>query len=82
MEVIIKASRQGCPDSGHLLEVRDAGSHHSLQSTEVLQQLAALGGPQSRHHFEHRFVVATRAFTPMPGDGESMRFIPNALYET
>ena len=81
MEVIIKTSRQGCPDSGHLFEVGDPGAHDALEPTEVLQQLATLGGPKSRHDLQHRFVIATRALAPMSRDRESMRLIPDALDE-
>ncbi|MEA3183447.1 MAG: hypothetical protein QOI59_6970, partial [Gammaproteobacteria bacterium] len=35
MQVIIKASRQGRPDSGDLFEVGDAGPQYALQPTEM-----------------------------------------------
>ena len=82
MEVIIKASRQGCPDSGHLLEVRDPGAHHPLQSPKVLQQLPPLGRSQTRYNFEYRFIVAPRALAPVAGDGESVSLVADALHET
>jgi hypothetical protein len=79
MEVIIKASSQGCPDSRHLFEVGDPGAHDALESAEVLQQFATLGRAKSRHDLQHRFVVATCTLTPMARDRESMRLVPNAL---
>ena len=81
MEVIIKASRQGCPDSGHLLEVGDARAHDTLKSSEVLEQLATLGGPEAGHHLEHGLVVATGTFAPVAGDGEPVGLIANPLDE-
>ena len=81
MEVIIKTSRQGCPDSGDLLEIRDPCAHDSLQTPEVLQQLAPLRRPQAGHHFEHRFVVTLRTLPSVTGDGEAVRLVPNALHE-
>jgi hypothetical protein len=81
MQVIIKASRQGCPDSGHLLEVRDSRAHHTLKTPEVLEQLTPLGRPESRHHFEHRFVIAAGTLTPVARDGEAVSLVANTLDE-
>ena len=82
MEVIIKASRQRCPDSRDLLEVGDTGPHHPLQATEMLQQLAALRRPESGDHLEHRFIVAAGALAPVTRDGKAMRLVADALNET
>ena len=79
MEVIIKAPGQRCADSGHLLEVRNTRAHHALQSSEVLQQLATLRGPQAWHYLEHGLVVATGALAPMAGDGETVCLVANPL---
>ena len=79
MEVIIKASRQGCPDSGHLLEIGDARAHDALKSSEVLQQLATLRGPEAWHDLEHGLVVATGALAPMAGDGKTVGLVANPL---
>ena len=79
MEVIIKASRERCPDSRNLLEVRHPGAHHSLQSPEVLQELPPLGRPQSGDHLEHRLVVAPGALAPVAGDREPVSLVADPL---
>jgi hypothetical protein len=79
VEVIIKASGQGCPDSRHLLEVGHARAHHTLESSEVLEQLATLRGTQAGHDLQDRFVVAASTLAPMAGDSEAVRLVPNAL---
>ena len=81
MQVIIKASRQGCPDSRDLLEVRHPRTHYALQTAKVLEQLTPLGRPKAGHHFEHRFVVTLRTLTSMARDGKAVRLIANALHE-
>ena len=79
MEVIIKASRERCPDSRHLLEVGHPGAHHSLQSPEVLQELAPLGRAESRNHLEHGLVIAAGALAPVARDREPVRLVANPL---
>ena len=79
MEMIIKASRQGCPDSGHLFEIGDPGAHHPLQAAEVLEQLATLGGTEAWNDLEHGFIVAAGALAAVAGDGEAVRLVPDAL---
>src|SRR5882724_9583112 len=81
VQVIIKASSQCRPDSGDLFKVGGAGAHHTLQPPEVLQELAPLGGAQSRNGFEDRLVVAAGALAPVTGDREAMRFVADALYQ-
>ena len=81
MKVIIKASRQRCPDSRDLLEVGNAGPHDPLQTTEVLQKLAPLRGPESGDHLEHRLIVAAGALAPVTRDGKAVRFIADPLNE-
>lgn len=80
MQVIIKASGERCPDSGNLLEVSNAGAHDTLQSPEVLEELAALRRTQPRDDFQHRFVVTPRAFAAVAGDREPMRLVADALH--
>src|SRR5690349_15427121 len=79
MQMIIKGARQCCPDSAHRLEVVDTGPKQSLHAAEVTQERSSLGRTQSRHGFEHRFVVTTRAALAMSGDREAMCFVANAL---
>src|SRR5260370_13308963 len=81
VQMIIKASSQCRPDSGDLFEVGDAGAHHALQPSEVLQELPPLGRAQSRNGFEDRLVVAAGPLAPVTGDREAMRFVANALYQ-
>jgi hypothetical protein len=81
VEVIIKASRQRCPDSRNLLEVGDARPHHPLQATEMLQKLPPLRGAEAGHNLEHRLIVAARAPAPMTRDREPVRFVADPLYQ-
>src|ERR1700680_2549313 len=81
VKMIIKASSQCRPDSGDLFEVGDAGTHHALQPSEVLQELAPLGRAQPGDGFEDRLVIAASPLAPVPGDREAMRFVADALYQ-
>src|ERR1700689_4959356 len=81
VEVIIKALCECCPDTSDLFEIRSAGAQHALQSAEVAQQGTALGGAQSRHGLENRFVIAAGAATAVATDGEPVRLIADTLQE-
>jgi hypothetical protein len=48
MQVIIKTSGEGRPDSGDLFEIGNARTQHTLQAPEMLQQLAAFRRAESR----------------------------------
>jgi hypothetical protein len=62
-----------------LLEVGDAGAHDTLKASEVLEQLAPLRGPQTRHDLQDRLVVAPGAFAPVPRDREPVSLVPDTL---
>ena len=81
MEVIIKTSASAAPIPDTCAKSVDPGAHHSLQSAEMPQQRAALGRPEPGHDLEHRLVVAPRALAAVPGDGEAMRLVADALDE-
>src|SRR5882724_9846981 len=65
VQMIIKASSQCRPDSGNLFEIGYPGAQHTLQPAEVLQQLPALGRPQSGDGLEDGLVVAAGPPAPM-----------------
>src|SRR6516165_7589404 len=58
MQVIIKGPGERRADTLHLFEFCHAGSHHPLQSPEMLEQRPALRGAEARNGLEHRFGVA------------------------
>src|SRR5262245_7875963 len=81
VKVIINVSGERRTDTGDFLDVRHPGAHHLLQPPEVLEQGPALGGPQTRHRLQHRFVVPAGAFATVASDGETMRLVADSLYD-
>ena len=81
MEVIIKTLGKRRADTGDSFEVSGAGAQDPLQSPEMAQQGATLGGPQSRYRLQYRFVVAARPPAAVARDGKPMRLIADALNE-
>lgn len=53
MQVIIKTSGEGRPDSGDLFKIRDPRAQHPLKAPEVFQQLAALCRTESRDALQY-----------------------------
>jgi hypothetical protein len=79
MEVFIDHLREFAPEATNLNEVIDACTQYSLKAAELLQQLAPLDRSQSRDGFQDRLAVTFGAFSPMPCDRKSMRFVAHAL---
>ena len=79
--MIIKASGERCADSGNLLEVGNAGTHHPLEASEMLEQLTPLGGAEPGDDLQHGLVISARAFAAMPRDREPVGLVPDALHE-
>jgi hypothetical protein len=81
MEPIIDVSGERCPDTGHLLEIRNTRAHHTLQAAEVREERAPSRRAKARHGLQDRFVVASGPLAPMTGDREAMGFVSHALDE-
>src|SRR5688572_25812689 len=79
MQVIINVSRERSADPCDFLYVRHSRAHDLLEAAKVLEQRAALRGAEPRYRLQHGFVVASRPFAPMAGNGEAMRLVANAL---
>src|SRR4051794_30696937 len=81
VEMLVDAFCKCFADACRALEVRDASTHHALQTTEVPQEGAPLGGSKARHGLEHGLTIPFCALATVPGDGESVGFIAHALNE-
>src|SRR5579859_7837013 len=79
MEVLIDHLGEFPPESADLNEVIDACPQYSLKTAELFQQLAPLDRSQTRYGFQYRLVVTFGAFSAMPCDRKSMRFVAHAL---
>jgi hypothetical protein len=79
VEVLINYLGKFPPEAPNLYEIVDAGTQYSLQTAELLQQLASLDGPQARDGFKYRLVVPFRPFAPMARNRETVRLVAHAL---
>ena len=79
MEVFIDYLSEFSPEAANLNEVINAGTQNPLKAAELLQQLAPLDRSQSRYGLEYRLAMSFGAFSAMPRDRKSMRFVAHAL---
>ena len=81
VQVIVYGFCQSATNPVHLYQVIDAGTDDALQSAKLPQQFAALFGAKSGDLLQPRGISCFGASLTMPRNGETMRFVPNLLYQ-
>src|SRR4051812_17195380 len=80
VEMLVKAPREHRTDTGCALEIRNSRSQYALQATELPEQCAALGGPETWHGLQYGLTIPLCTLAPVPGDGEAMRLVAHPLH--
>ena len=79
MKGIIYLLSQFRADTIHPRQILHTCPRHFLQAPELLQQVLASLGAQTRYGFQRRGCTTTLAALSVPGDRKSVGFIPNIL---
>ena len=81
MQCLVDLFGQVAADARNLGQVLDARPHDALEPAESGQKLPPPFAADARYAFEHRGHAFLAAARPMAGNGKSMRFIPDGLYQ-
>src|ERR1700678_2813764 len=79
VEVLIDHFGKIPAEAANLDEIVDAGTQYSLQSTELLEQLAPFNGTQAWNGLQYRLVVTLGSFAAVSRNGESVCLVAYAL---
>ena len=81
MQGIVYGFGEFSANTMHLYKIVNAGPIHTLQATKLTQQLSAPLRTETRNLLKLRCTACLRPLLTVTCDGETMRFIPNLLYQ-